>query len=165
VLYAGVAAFVDGLARRCDHTLTPDDLSPEIWDLVGRGRRRTATDYLGAVHTLQDVSRHVARFYVDHDLWLTPTLCLPPLPLGSFDPHPDDLRYGLKRSSAYVAFTSLANITGQPAMSVPLYWNDAGLPIGTHFTGRFGDEGTLFCLAAQLETARPWVNRRPPVSA
>jgi amidase len=64
-----------------------------------------------------------------------------------------------------VAFTAICNATGQPAVSVPLYWNDDGLPIGAHFVAPFGDEATLFRLAAQLEQARPWADRRPPVSA
>jgi amidase len=65
----------------------------------------------------------------------------------------------------FVGYTPLCNITGQPAMSVPLFWNDDNLPIGSHFIGRFGDEATLFRLAAQLEEERPWAERRPPVSA
>jgi len=65
----------------------------------------------------------------------------------------------------FVPFTGLANMTGQPAMSVPLYWNKAGLPIGVHFFAPFGEEATLFRLAGQLERARPWMNRLPPVSA
>lgn len=64
---------------------------------------------------------------------------------------------------AFIPFTPVFNVTGQPAMSVPLVWNDAGLPIGLHFVARFGDEATLFRLAAQLEQARPWFDRRPPV--
>jgi amidase len=65
----------------------------------------------------------------------------------------------------FVGYTPLSNITGQPAMSVPLCWNDDNLPQGSHFIGRFGDEATLFRLAAQLEEARPWAQKRPPVSA
>ena len=68
-------------------------------------------------------------------------------------------RTGHHRTHAFVPFTPLANVTGQPAMSMPLDWNAEGLPIGTHFTGRFGDEATLFGPAAELAQARPWVNR------
>jgi amidase len=65
----------------------------------------------------------------------------------------------------FISFTPLFNATGQPAMSVPLHWNDDDLPIGMQFVGRFGDEATLFRLAAQLEEAKPWFHKRPPVSA
>ena len=65
----------------------------------------------------------------------------------------------------FCPFTPVCNATGQPAMSMPLFWNAKGLPVGTHFVGRFGDEATLFRLAAQLEVARPWTGRHPPVSA
>jgi amidase len=98
-------------------------------------------------------------------VWLTPTLAEPPVELGTFDPQPDDPLVGFFRSGKFMPFTSICNATGQPAMSVPLFWNADNLPIGTHFIGRFGDEATLFRLAAQLEAARPWANRRPPVSA
>ena len=95
----------------------------------------------------------------------TPTLAQPPLPLGSFDSPAEDPMRGMKVSAEFAPFTPICNMTGQPAMSMPLLWNADGLPIGTHFVGRFGDEATLFRLAAQLEAARPWAGRRPPVSA
>jgi amidase len=72
--------------------------------------------------------------------------------------------YAQRRAVAFVPFTPICNITGQPAMSVLLFWNADSLPIGVHFVGRFGDEATLFRLAVQLEGARPWANRHPPVS-
>jgi len=95
---------------------------------------------------------------------LTPTLAEPPLPLGSFDAPPDNPLHGLYRSGQFACFTPICNMTGQPGMSLPLFWNADNLPVGTHFIGRFGDEATLFRLAAQLEEARPWAGRRPAVS-
>jgi amidase len=71
----------------------------------------------------------------------------------------------VRRVFSFIPFSPLANVTGQPAMSVPLYWNAAGLPIGSQLTARFGDEATLLRVAAQLETARPWRDRRPPLHA
>ena len=72
---------------------------------------------------------------------------------------------GMRRAAEFAPFTPICNITGQPSMSVPLFWNKEGLPIGSHFVGRFGDEATLFRLAAQLEEARPWAEKRPQVSS
>jgi amidase len=143
---------------------TQDQVEPLTWALYEMGRRFNAADYLQALTMLQGVSRQVANFLVDYDVWLTPTLAEPPVPLGTFDSSADDPMKGFLRSAQFVPFTPICNITGQPAMSVPLFWNAEGLPIGSHFMGRFGDEATLFRLASQLETARPWADRRPAVS-
>jgi amidase len=128
------------------------------------GSQVSASDYALAIHQLHSVSREVARFFVNYDVYLTPTLAELPVPIGTFDSTPDEPLLGLFRSGLFTPFTPMFNVTGQPAMSVPLYWNNEGLPVGTHFIGRFGDEATLFRLAAQLEEARPWVSHRPPVS-
>ncbi|MBW2678208.1 MAG: hypothetical protein JRD49_11665 [Deltaproteobacteria bacterium] len=96
---------------------------------------------------------------------LTPVLAEPPVDLGTFDAPQDNPLVAWDRVVQFAPYTAMFNATGQPAMSVPLYWTSDGLPIGSHFVGRFGDEATLFQLAAQLEKARPWMNRRPPVSA
>lgn len=140
-------------------------VEPLSWTLYEMGCHYDAADYLLAVGNIQRMARDVARFFEDYDVWLTPTLAEPPVPLGTFDSPPDDPLRGFTRSGEFVPFTPICNATGQPAMSVPLFWNGDGLPVGTHFIGRFGDEATLFRLAAQLEEARPWKDRRPPVSA
>jgi amidase len=129
------------------------------------GRQQSASAYLVAVAVLQGVSRDIGHFFVNHDVWLTPTLAEPPVPLGTFDSPPENPLQGLARAAEFIPFTPICNVTGQPAMSLPLFWNADGLPVGTHFIGRFGDEATLFRLAAQLEAARPWASRHPPVSA
>jgi amidase len=121
--------------------------------------------YLLSVAFLQQAARTIARFMERYDLMLTPTLAEPPIPLGSFDSTPDNPLAGLYRAAQFAPFTPVCNFTGQPAMSVPLYWDGDGLPIGAHFIGRFGDEATLFRLAGQLEKARPWAKRRPSVAA
>ena len=162
---SGCAWTVDDWARRTGRTPSPDLFEPLTWALAEMGRGNTGSDYLLALQDLQKQARVVARFFLDHDVWLTPTLAEPPLPLGSFDANADDPLHGLWRSATFVPFTPMSNVTGQPAMSVPLHWNADGLPIGSHFVARFGDEATLFRLAAQLEAARPWAGRRPPVSA
>jgi amidase len=161
----GVAVDALGWEQRIGKKITPDQVEPMTWALIEKGRQTSAGEYLMAVANLQKISRDVARCFTKYDVWLTPTLAEPPVPLGTFDPKPDDPLYGFFRSGKFMPFTSICNATGQPAMSVPLFWNDDNLPIGTHFIGRFGDEATLFRLAAQLEAARPWANRHPPVSA
>lgn len=162
---AGCAWTIDSAALVLNRKVTPEEFEPATWAVYEIGKGLSASDYLGAVTILQAISRDFARFFVDYDILLTPTLAEPPLPLGSFDSPPEDPLWAQRRAAKFCPFTPICNITGQPAMSMPLYWNADGLPIGTHFIGRFGDEATLFRLAAQLEVARPWANRRPPVSA
>ncbi len=97
---------------------------------------------------------------------MTPTLSTPPLPIGQIVSTAEEPLRALERGGPSVAYAGVvANLTGHPAMSVPLAWSGDGLPIGVHFLGRFGDEATLFRLASQLEAARPWADRRPPVTA
>lgn len=161
---AGCASTLEGIEFILGRAMKPEDMESLTWTLYEIGRTQTGAKYLLALQTVQRMARDVARFFLDYDIWLTPTLALPPLPLGRFEPGPDDPLKGLRQASAFAPFTPICNLTGQPAMSVPLFWNGEGLPIGSHFIGRFGDEALLFRLAAQLESARPWANRRPPVS-
>jgi amidase len=145
--------------------ITEDQVEPMTWTSYQAGLKRTGADYLGCLGKIQRFSRKIARWYHEkgYDMLLTSTLSIPPVKLGSFEPTAEDPRSGYKTTNAFVSLTFIQNITGQPAMSVPLYWNKDNIPIGVQFTGRFGDEAGLFRLAAQLEKERPWVDRRPPI--
>jgi amidase len=142
-----------------------DELEPVTWGRYQACFKRTGADYLVAVEEIQRFSRKIARWYHEggYDLLLSPTMTIPPTKLGAFQPTPDDPMKWLGVTLSFVAFTRIQNMTGQPAMSVPLFWNEDNIPIGVQFAGRFGDEATLFRLAAQLEQARPWGDRRPPI--
>jgi amidase len=161
----GCAWSVDGLALVTGRKPTAESFEPLTWALYERGKKVGAADYLLALQGLQQMARPVAGFFLEHDVWLTPVLAEPPFELGALDFPPDELDHAIRRAFGFAPFTSLFNVTGQPAMSVPLHWSDAGLPIGVQFAGRYADEATLFRLAAQLEQARPWGGRRPPKSA
>lgn len=145
--------------------LTQDQLEPVTWVSYQAGLKRTGADYLGIVEALQLFSRKLAHWYDEggYDMILSPTISIPPTKLGAFQLVPDDPMRWARMSNTFLALTYIYNITGQPAMSVPLFWNEANVPIGVQFAGLFGDEATLFRLAAQLEQARPWAGRKPPI--
>ena len=172
-------AFVDLWAVSCATTVdvvcdtrgrerTLAAIEPFTRALWEQGRRMDAVAHTRVRETLANLSRKLDRFMAGVDLWLTPTLGHPPPPLGHFGhlaESADLAERVLARSAEFVPFTPLANMAGLPAMSVPLHWNAHHLPIGTHFMARFGEEATLFRLAAQFEHARPWTGRLPPIAA
>jgi amidase len=162
---AGIAASIEGWAQRLGRGAEEDDVEALTWAIYQHGRQWSAAHYLIALGELQRMARVVAHFHSTYDVWLTPTVSSPPLALGWFDSVPDDPLRGYERDAHFCPFTPIQNFTGQPAMSVPLSWNADGLPVGVHFAARFGDEATLFRLAGQLEQARPWAGRHPPISA
>jgi amidase len=133
------------------------------WGLYQQGRQVSGSQYLLAVAMLQIQGRQVGRFHETYDCWLTPTLGAPPIRLGMVDLMERDTMKAMAPILDYVPITPLQNATGQPAISLPLHWSADGLPVGVMFTGRMGDEATLLRLAAQLEQAQPWKDRRPPV--
>jgi amidase len=162
---AGNAWAIGDWEARLGRPVTEDEVEPLTWALIGLGRALNGAQYLAAVQGLQKITRQIAAFFEGIDVLLTPTLGEPPAPLGTFDSPPGEPLAGLFRAAAYVPFTPPFNVTGQPAISLPLHWNEAGLPIGVQFVGRFGDEETLLSLAGHLEQVAPWAGRRPTVSA
>ncbi|MGC8826884.1 MAG: amidase [Anaerolineae bacterium] len=165
---------------------THRDFESSTWALMLLGRQISSGEFARAVRLLYWFGRQIGHFFEEYDVLLTPTLAMPPFETGALRPKGFEA-FALKllgslnagallnalagiealaeQVFAFIPFTPVFNVTGQPAMSVPLYWNAEGLPIGMHFVGRYGDEATLFRLAAQLEQARPWFDRRPPVCA
>ena len=140
-----------------------DDVEISSRAMIEHGRRLSAVDIIQAVNRMHRIGRKIARFMVEHDVLLTPSLASPPIPLGVLAPHNPNAIEHTRNIFSFAPFTPLANITGQPAISLPLSHNAENLPVGVHFAARFGDEATLFRLAAQLEEAKPWAARRPPI--
>jgi amidase len=172
--------------RATGRKASPSNVEIATWGLALLGRSYSAGDVAYARRVLERTARSVGRWFDGYeiDALLTPTLTTPPFVVGALQPPKHELmalsvlgrlRAGVVLRAAgalekaaqrvfdWIACPPLFNVTGQPAMSVPLAWNAAGLPIGMHFAGRWGDEGTLFRLAGQLERAQPWFEKRPPI--
>lgn len=163
---AGAAWNLDYWSRRTGSEVTQHDVEPLTWALAELGRSSTAAQWLWAREWLQVNSREVASWWTDgFDLLLTPTIAEPPPLLGTFDSPADNPLHGLFRAAEIVPFTPPFNVSGQPAISLPLHWNGDGLPIGVQLVAAFGREDLLLRVAAQLEAAQPWAGRRPPVHA
>ena len=141
----------------------PDQVEPATWALLEAAREIDGADYVLSLQSLQRSARILAECYDGYDVVISALMAEPPPPLGSFEPSPENPLQGFAHASRFVHLLPIANVTGQPAMSLPLFTNTAGLPIGVHFMGRFGDEATLFRLASQLEAAHPWAYRKPPI--
>ena len=151
--------------QRFGRVMTDSDFERLTLASAHNGQMASATDYAAAQLTAFQVSRDLRTFFETCDVFLCPTLCLPPLRIGELDTMSEDLSHIAPILRRYMPATSMFNMSGQPAMSVPLAWNSAGLPLGMMFAARFGDEATLFRLAAQLEQERPWRDKLPPVCA
>lgn len=138
------------------------DVELMTWAMMQAGMNIPAVRYARAIQDLHGIGFAFARFLERYDLILCPTLAKPPIPLGVLSLAREPQAW-FKDFLEFCPFTAIANATGQPSMSVPLHWTQEGLPVGTMFTGRFGEDATLFRLAGQLERAQPWATRRPEV--
>ena len=185
IIAGEMRADVEATERLVGRPLGFADFEASTYVVSLLGKSWSAGDYARAARTLQNWARGVGAFFADYDVLLTPTLAAPPVLVGAMKPSPAQaalleaigrLRAGwfvkltglaqllAQKSLSFIPYTPMFNVTGQPAASLPLHWNRAGLPIGVQFAARWGDEATLFRLAAQLETARPWFKRRPPAA-
>jgi amidase/6-aminohexanoate-cyclic-dimer hydrolase len=165
IIGAHTALTVRQTEQRLNRAVTDRDHEHLTLAMVENAKNTSATDYVAAEFAAYQISRALSEFMATCDVLLAPTLCTPPLRLGELNAMAHDLSHIVSTLRRYMPGTSMFNISGQPAMSVPLASNKAGLPLGMMFAARFGDEGTLFRLAAQLERERPWRTRRPPICA
>ncbi len=182
IIASQIRADIEEAAEAAGKRVSADDFDPATLGVGLFGTILKASDYARAKRYVQTVSRSVGAFFEKYDVLLTPVLSQPPVKIGSLKPSAGEqaLIKFIGRTGAtwilsalgiikplaaqtfeFIPWTPVFNVTGQPAMSVPLHWNEAGLPIGMHFVGKWGDEASLFRLAGQLEEAKPWFDKAP----
>jgi amidase len=166
VVTSWTAHDIDDWSTKTKRAISSEDVEPYTWALAEMGRAVSGTQYIEAVIWLHAYTRRVASWWAGgFDVLLTPTIAEPPPKLGDLVSLPNDPIRPFFRSVPFIAFTAPFNVTGQPAMSLPLYWSKDGLPIGVQLVAAYPREDLLFRLGAQLEQTRPWSERRAPVHA
>jgi amidase len=160
---SAVTMLVELHAKAAGKAPAREEFEGLTWGLYQLGETITAAQYQLCWASLQGLTRRVAAWQQPYDAWITPVLVRSPMEIGAVNLEETDLMKAWKPTVDYVPFTALQNVSGQPAISLPLAWSKSGLPIGVQFVGRFGEEHLLLQLAAQLEKAQPWSKERPPV--
>jgi len=152
------------LERLSGRTLGPADVDAFNWELAALGRNISVAQYLETQDWIDGFTRRTASWWSDgFDLLVTPTLPEPPPAIGHFAPDPTEPTITGLRASGFACWTSPFNMTGQPGISLPLHWTPDGLPVGVQLVAAYGREDLLVRVAAQLEQAAPWIDRRPPL--
>lgn len=171
LLAVSSAQTLDAWSREIGRELGPDDVEPTNLAFAAIGREISGAKYVEDLAWLHGWSRRVARFWTPRDaggegfdLLVTPTLSRPPVRIGELTPDPTDPTAAMAEVGRYVAFTPQFNITGQPAMSLPVHWSTDGLPVGAQVVGPAFGEGLLLALAARLEAEGAWEQRRAPAA-
>ena len=161
IIHVSVARVLGDAASTLEREVAKHDVESVTWAMSQRGREVDAVAYATVIGTMHQIGLEMATFQKEYDVILSPTLAKPPVSLGVLSLSQLDPNTFAREVWEFGPYTALYNVTGQPSMSVPLYWTPEGLPVGVMFSARFGDEATLFRLANQLEQARPWSDRRP----
>jgi amidase len=183
VICAELRTDIEEAAKTAGEKMRARDFDATSFGLGLFGKAFSATELAEARRYLQAAALPILAFFEDYDVMLTPVLASPPVEIGSLLPNQAEMAFvrilsrfdagwvlkalGLlkplsRETFSFTPWTPIFNVTGQPAMSVPLHWTEGGLPVGMQFVGRFGDEETLFSLAGELEAARQWAEKIPP---
>lgn len=185
LLYMGeIPADFEKIGSDLGRKFRKSDVELGTWIAGNIGKKYSAPDFVKALRNWDIAARKMGEFHLKYDLFLTPVLAYPPVKIGELDPHPLESLFSnivielglgglLKATGIFekffmhnisrAPFTQIANFTGQPAMSIPIHWTGDGLPIGVQFIAPIGDEASLFRIAGQLEKAKPWFDKRPPL--
>jgi amidase len=161
VTIVAVATAVDfvNMGESIGRPIVEDDVEASNWIMGSIGKAVSGADYIASVNWVHAWSRRLQAWWHDFDVLVSPVIAVPPPPIGWLS----DPELGTERLTSILQFTAQFNVSGQPAMSLPLHWSSADLPIGVQFVGPIDDEALLIRLASQLESAAPWANRIPPV--
>ena len=163
---AELGTSVERLAQFMGSEVPLDRIEPLTREMIERARQMSVIDGFTALGVLRAYARRVVRWWADHDVLLTPTLAQPPIALGALEPDPGEPALQmLGKAGDFTPFTPPLNVTGQPAISLPLHQSADGLPIGVQLVGPPSGEELLLSVAAQLERAAPWADRRPAVTS
>jgi amidase len=166
IIAANIARVIDATAAKIGRTLVPGDVEPLTWAIAERGRGITAPDYVASVEYVHAFGRRLAAWWQSgFDLLLTPTTAAPAPELGYLTSPPDHPFRAFMRAAPYGAYTAAFNLSGQPGLSLPVHWRADGLPVGAQLVAAYGREDLLLQIAAQLEQAAPWNQRRPRIHA
>lgn len=161
---AGRRQGLESMAEAMGRPLTQDEVEPQNWAQAEFADQMTAWQYADALAAVAQYRRETQRWWTEGwDLLLTPTLAEPPALIGEFTATSDNPMAGMIRAGEFAAYTPPFNTSGQPAISLPMHWNADGLPIGVQLVAAYGREDLLLAVAAQLEAAAPWSDRRPPL--
>lgn len=167
VLWAAGTVLALPMIKRMTGSLPPKEMAePVTWKMYEFSQQFTATDYEFARLGLMRYGRHIMQLFDEQkiDFWINPTLATPPVKVGTFDQRRKDPMEVFKMGGDFSPCTALFNVSGQPAASLPLYWNAEGLPIGVQLVGNFGDDAGVLQLSAEIERAAEWGGKKPPVS-
>jgi amidase len=161
VIGASQALAIEQFEAAIGRKIGPEDVDPDNWMLIEMGRGVTATQYVAAVEAMQRYSRRVGAWWEGYDLLISPTLPEPSPPIGELVARPGKPLEGFLRSAQLTTFIIPFNVTGQPAISLPLHWSAEGLPVGVQIAAGIGREDLLIRVAVQLEETMSWEGRRP----